>query len=395
MKTQIKGFILAVAVLFVAAGCSFGPYTPDTPDATAVIQLRMPQSALFNSPASRAMSLGPDKVTFILKKSGTEVDRQTVTPDDETAVLSVTPDTGYTLEALVYNTLTDPDRPVVRGESEVFDAAAGMTIHVPIVCLPENPVTLETGTGTEVTLTPLVGSYGTGLDSPGQEAWFTYTTGATEESILFTVTPTDPAMDGHYLLIFNSMGYYEEGFGDYDAMTETDGPFLYLFPCIPDTTYYVNALAMTMMAGGTTLFYGGPFTLLAEAYVRQPVPVEHSLSVGTWDSEYEAYVVDIPADTTDFIATLTLTSTSVNPVNVQLSSDWGADATIAFSLDPETLGEPSCSMAVATAGTSVYLSSNLYWVPTGGRGVIEIYSDDPFAMPVCIPIQFNFLPAEP
>lgn len=404
MKTCTKGFILAVAVLFVTVGCSFGPYTPDTADATAVIQLRMPRPTLFGSSASRAMSPGVDKVTFILKQAGAEVTRQTITSEIDSAALLVTPGTGYTLEALVYNTLTDPGSPMVRGESAPFDAVGGETVSVPIVCIPDTPVLLTDGTESGVVdLDPFIVDLASHeILTPGQEEWFSFTTGPTDEYLLITVNMPDEGKSGFQLSFYNSDGIMYGYAGDLEEIWESDGPFQYMFECEADTTYYLGALSLTYLYDGTQLISGGPFTVTVEGYVPEPIPVTHDLSVAetcdvSWDAGSETYVLNIPEGTTQFVAVLTLTSTSGNPVDLKIETDTSADMDVYSSVDPET-GYSSVEHAtVSPDGSQVYLvGDELSDAVSGDTGRIIITSeDDPFAEPREISFEFHFLPAEP
>lgn len=162
--------------------------------------------------------LAANSVELILKdSSGNTVERMTeqIGTDITTQIntngavalypsnLNIVPGSNYTLSAEIFNTDVSSSYPVASGTSAAFSITQGATQYVTISCLPDNPQTLSTGSGSTAALTPWVIASDGSVSSTGGEEWYEVTlTGSA--SYLASFTPSLSTVASAF--VFDSSG---------------------------------------------------------------------------------------------------------------------------------------------------------------------------------------------
>ncbi len=256
MKKTVKIAIIAAAVLTVMfTGCrnpldssvlndeittavaASGTVPEPAGEVTTGVKLTIPRYASWIGSVVPSRAYGfSDSIEVTVYDSGSaEVYNGSFSPSISgsiTCEVVLSPGTGYTAVADIFNHVMSTTVPVVSGTSESFSISEGVVTQVPVICIPVNPISAESDTVYNFSGTATVID-GNGYPvSTGNEFWYSMTA---PESGYLEVDVEVPQNIIFYYAGFNSAGEATYAFGD---DVGGPGPGTLYFGSTPGEVYY-------------------------------------------------------------------------------------------------------------------------------------------------------------
>lgn len=374
MTTKQKSLVvaLAVSILVAFAACrnpaALFETVPSSTNGTGTLSIQIQRvsprvSELFSStvlsksvalPASKAF-IATDRVHLTLLQNENFVSEweEALVPPEETLTgltadgvpgsflaseHAVATGTGYTLQAELYNSLTDESTPVVAGQSASFEVTGENTesnpLSVSITCTPVNATALtkDVRSPSYELAVPWIGNE-SGVVSVGSEMWFVvYLDGATRYYD-FEVAPDAGSSAYLGFVVYDSSGAFINS-GAFDQNPGEAATATLDMGTTDAGTYYIGVIDAQMEGGEPS---NGPFTLLIT------------------DSTFDPIAGDWKLDTVD--------GHSFTDPNYQMVENLSI------------LEDNTWSGAYVLAGTPGTLSGTWQWVSAGSY-TIEIYPSE-------------------
>ena len=166
--------------------------------------------------------------------------------------VTIPPGSGYGLTVDIYNNQVSADEPVVSGGIPGLDVVSGTMTPVSIVCTPNAPTPLYSGTSADISIVPYVLDGDYSVISSGGELWFELTA---PDSGTVTLSPVFDEGITHVVGIFDSQGYCLDDYNWYGQMPSAGS--LVFSELTPGEIYYLALIAIAdsgaSVSGSVTL----------------------------------------------------------------------------------------------------------------------------------------------
>ena len=302
---------------------------------------------------------------------------------------------SYTLVVQVFNTITDPNNPVVQGTSAQFSVVSAQTTNVSVTCLP---VLIEATVNAKNVFTPAtqmqsIWVFNTNTNPPtitvGPEKWYKVVVNQSTTNKQFTLAPTAGSGARVGFLLYDGQGNYIDSNGGQNP----GDPVVLIEPTTAGGTYYMGVIEYRMDDG--TVYVPPAIRQFQVSYSDAP-PMNLRVSDAntsyitlSWDAApgamgYEIYRAATQTGPYTWIGSVTSASTSFTNSGLANQSIWYYKVSADYADGPSPLSAsvmgqarlsvpplPNAPMISNILATSV----NVSWAPVATATYYNVYRD--------------------